>query len=292
MTRRIVLVATVLATIVFLVLFLSERKQHALTQDLYTSTRASEDSLRRSYQAAVDAIVQIQDSLTAIMPSEAQVMHLSQGLETGGSINRARREQVMQRIADLHASIRASKQMIRRLEERLKESEGRVKGLEKLIENFKRMVAQREEMIAVLSMRVDSLRTRVGVLETDVAEGQRRIEQQAQAIQERERELSTIYYVVSSRKNLKRLGIVRDEGGVLGVGKTPRLSGDLDPALFTPFDTDATTTLKIAGQKPTILTAQNRASYELVPLSPDWTELRITDPLEFRKVRYLVVQVD
>lgn len=292
MKRGIVLAAIGLAAAILLVLFLSERREHEATRHLYTSSRAAEDSLRRSYQTAVDAIVQIQDSLSAIMPSEAQIMHLSQGLETGGSVNRPRSDQVMQRIADLHASIRASKQMIRRLEDRLKESEGRIAGLERVIENLKRMVTQREEMIVVLSARVDSLRTRVGILETNVAEGKRQIEEQAQVIEDRDRELSTIYYVVSNRKNLKRLGIVRDEGGLLGLGKTPRLSGDLNPAVFTPFDTGVASTLKIAGRKPTVLTAQNRSSYEMVQLSPDWTELRITDPEEFRKVRYLVVQVD
>jgi uncharacterized coiled-coil protein SlyX len=292
MKRRIVLVAIVLVAIGLLVTLLSERRKHGTTRRLYASTQAAEDSLRLSYQSAVDAIVEIQDSLTAIMPSEAQVMHLTQGLETGGTVNRARRDQVMQRISDLHASIYSSKQMIRRLEERLKDREGKIAGLERLIENLKRMVAHREEMIAALSSRVDSLRTRVGALESDVAEGYRRIEEQTQVIEERDRELSTVYYVVSSHENLKRLGVVRDEGGVLGLGRTTRLSGEMDPSVFTPFDTDALTTLKIAGRKPVVLSGQDRTSFELVPLSEEWTELRITNPAEFRKVRYLVVQVN
>ena len=41
-----------------------------------------------------------------------------------------------------------------------------------------------------------------------------------------------------------------------------------------------------------VLTAQAQSSYTIVSSSPDWHELRITDPEEFRKVRYLVVQVE
>ena len=292
MRRTAVLLGITVVAIGLLIALLNERHEHETTQLLYVQTRTAEDSLRHSYETAVDAIVQIQDSLAAIMPSEAQVMHLTQGLETGGTLNRARRDQVMQRISDLHASIRSSKEMIRRLEERLKDSEGKIAGLEKLVTNLKLMVAQREEMIAALSGRIDSLRTRVGELEVDVAEGQQQIAAQAQVIEERDRELSTVYYVVSSHENLKRLGVVRDEGGVLGIGRTTRLSGQMDQSVFTPFDTDALTTLKIAGRKPLVLSGQDRASFELVNLSTDWTELRITNPEEFRKVRYLVVQVD
>jgi hypothetical protein len=292
MKRRAVLLGFTLVAVGLLIALLNEQHKHETTRRLYVETRTSEDSLRRSYESAVDAIVDIQDSLAAIIPSEAQVMHLTQGLETGGTINRARRDQVMQRISDLHASIRSSKEMIRRLEERLKDREGKIVGLERMIENLKLMVAQREEMVSVLTARIDSLRTRVGELETDVAQGRQQIEEQAQVIVDRNRELSTVYYVVSSHENLKRLGVVRDEGGVLGLGRTTRLSGQMDPSVFTPFDTNALTTLKIAGRKPVILSGQDRASYELVSVSPDWTELRITNPEEFRKVRYLVVQVD
>jgi predicted RNase H-like nuclease (RuvC/YqgF family) len=292
MKRRVVLVAVIVVALGLLVALLTERSEHRTTQRLYATTQAAEDSLRRSYESAVTAIVEIQDSLSAIMPSEAQVIHLTQGLETGGTVNRARRDQVMQRISDLHASIESSKQMIRRLEERLKDREGKIAGLERLIENLKKTVALREEMITALSARVDSLRTRVGVLESDVAEGHRQIREQAETIEARDRELSTVYYVVSSHAGLKRLGVVRDEGGVLGLGRTSKLSGDMDPNVFTPFDTDTETTLKIHGEKVVVLSGQDRASYQLVQLSEDWAELRITNPSEFRKVRYLVVQVN
>src|SRR5512147_2376467 len=39
--------------------------------------RAAEDSIRGRYKAALDAIITIQDSLTAIMPSESEVLGLS-----------------------------------------------------------------------------------------------------------------------------------------------------------------------------------------------------------------------
>ncbi|MBM3321048.1 MAG: hypothetical protein FJY73_10270 [Candidatus Eisenbacteria bacterium] len=272
--------------------FLVERKEHRATRLLYDSTSASRDSLRTSYEAALEAIVEIQDSLIAILPSEAQVMRLSRTVEARSSLTEAGRRQILERISDLNEGIRIGKRMIRDLEDRLKESEGRVAGLEKLVENLKRSIEQREEVIAFLTARVDSLRMRVGELESDVAEGERRIAEQERVIDERNRELATIHYVIDNKKNLKRLGIVQETGGILGLGKSVRLSGTQDPRHFKPFDTDRNRTLFITGRNPVVLSGQNRASYKLVPADGERTGLHILNPLEFRKVRYLVIQTD
>ena len=292
MKRGVVIgVLAVLLVSLGVAVLMSERRVRD-TQVLYTSTKAAEDSIRARYESAVDAFAEIQDSLAAILPSESDVMHLSRDLEGGSPMTEPRRERVLHQIKDLNASIQNSKAIIRRLEQRLQESGTRLAGLERLVENLKRSVGEREAMIEFLTVRVDSLRVRVTHLETDVAAGEERIREHQETIKERERELSTIYYVVGTRETLKRLGVVQETGGLIGLGKTPQLTGKLDPTLFTPFDTDAVSTLRVAGRKPAVLTAQNRSSYQIVSLSPEWSELRISDPREFRKVRYLVVQVD
>ncbi|MFH1681728.1 MAG: hypothetical protein ABIH26_13935 [Candidatus Eisenbacteria bacterium] len=292
MKRAILPVFIGLVAVGLLVAFLLERRGHQSTRVLYDSTVASKDSLRESYEAAVGAIVEIQDSLTAILPSEAQVMHLSRRIDEGSSLNAAGRQQVLERISDLKESIQISKKMVHDLEDRLREGEGRIAGLEHLVENLKRTIEQREEVIAFLTSRVDSLRIRVGELEDDVAAGEARLAEQDQVIAEQNRELSTVHYVINTKKSLKSLGIVQETGGFLGMGKSVRLSGTLDPKHFKPFDTDRGSVLYVAGRNPAVLSGQNRSSYKLVPVSEERTELRILDPVEFRKVRYLVVKID
>jgi myosin heavy subunit len=292
MKRWLFPVLAVLVAVILLVGLFKERKSHDLTRQEFAAARLSADSVRQGYEAAVDAIVEIQDSLSAIMPSDAQVMQISRGLESGSSLNQTQQQQVMQRISDLKANVQAGKQLIRRLEERLGESQKRIEGLERLVNNLKSMVAQREQTITALFGRVDSLRIRVVDLETDVAEGQQQIADQQQVIQDKDRELSTIHYVIGTKKSLETLGVVRAMGGFLGLGKTSRLSGTMDPAKFKPLDTSHEKVLHITGKKPVVLTGQSQASFRLVPVSPERTELRIIDPIEFRKVRYLVVQVE
>jgi hypothetical protein len=290
MARRILIVLGALVLIGLAVTLVLVNRRYEATKVKYADTRASEDSLRTHYEAALGAITEIQDSLSAIMPSESQVLDLSRDIESRTPLTETRREQVLRTISDLNSSIESSKGMIRRLEKRLKDSQVKIQGLERLVNNLKQMVAEREKAVRLLTGKVDSLKVQVAVLQSDVAAGKETIQEKERIIGDRNRELSTIYYVIGSRKDLKRLGLVRETGGVIGLGRTPRLSGDFDPQVFTPLDTDRQTQIQIPGQNPIVLTAQSASSYELRPLSKDWYELHILKPEEFRKVRYLVIE--
>jgi predicted nucleic acid-binding Zn-ribbon protein len=292
MRKALLVGVAVVAILALAVTAFRTQKKFEESQRHYASTKAAEDSLRTRFDNAVAAIAEIQDSLTTIMPSETQVMNLSRDIERGSRLAKPMNERMLQSISDLKRGIQDSKKMIQRLERRLKDSDVKIAGLERLIENLKRGVGDRETMIRFLSARVDSLKTRVARLETDVAAGNEQIQEQKQVIEEKRREISTVAYIVGSRKRLKLLGLLEDSGGFIGIGKSSQLSGKFPVEYFTVIDTDANRTIRVAGKNPAVLSAQNRSSYQLVPVTEDWSELRITDPVEFRKVRYLVIQVE
>lgn len=258
----------------------------------YEATRAAEDSLRTRFDAALVSIAEIQDSLTAILPSESAVLHVSQDVERGGPLTATRKDQVLRTISDLNESIRRSKELIHRLEQRLKDSDVRIASLERLVANLKKSVTERERMIATLTERVDALKVQVAALQTDVENGREQIRAQQQVIEDKRREISTIRYLVTTRRRLKDLGVIRETGGLIGLGRTPRLTGQFPERVFHELDTDAQTTIEVPGLKPVVLSGQSSASYQLVPVRVGLSELRITDPPEFRKVRYLVIQVE
>jgi chromosome segregation ATPase len=257
----------------------------------YTRAVATGDSLRTSFDVALASIAEIQDSLTAILPSESSVMRMSDQVETGGPMTASRKDQVLRSISDLQGSIQRSKEMIASLETRLGEQDVKIASLEKIISGLKRTVSERENMIAGLNNRVESLTVEVTNLKTDVAAGQAQIQSQQQVIEDKRREISTVYYVVDTKSNLKDAGVVKSTGGVIGIGKSTKLTGQFPQQVFQPVDTDMQTTIQLAGKKPVVLSGQSAASYQIVPVSEETSELRIVNPEEFRKVRYLVVQV-
>jgi len=86
-----------------------------------------------------------------------------------------------------------------------------------------------------------------------------------------------------------RSGVVVAQGGVLGVGKTLKPSGQVNETAFTPLDTDQETVIRIPARKAQILSPQPLSSYSLTAAGKDMLELHILDPKEFRKVRHLVI---
>ncbi len=247
-------------------------------------TKAAEETARSHYAEAFNAIAEIQDSLSAITVRDGGIRLVPQGLQAEQRLSEPSRREALESIALLNASIQRTKEKISELEANLKKSGVKIRGLQKMVANLKHSVAEKQEQIAQLTEQVNSLQTRVTGLETTVQQDQ-------VAIEEKRRELGTIYYVIGTKKELASSGLIVAKGGVLGLGKTVQLSGHYDQGQFTALDTDQETVVRAPVakvEKVRILSPQPTSSYEL---RSDGTqvELHILDPKEFRKVKHLVI---
>jgi len=247
----------------------------------FTSMKAEELKTWTRYGDAINSIAAIQDSLNAIVPGASGPQSGSNGYEAERKLSENRGDQVLDRIALLKAGIGRSKERIRRLDADLKKSGIKANGLQKMIANLKQTVTEKEELIAQLSGQVDSLQTTVTGLAAHV-------EEQDHTIESKRRELGTIYYVIGTKKELTRSGIVVSKGGLLGVGKTLKPSGQFKEDQFTALDTDQETVLRIPATKAQVVSAQPVSSYQL-ELAGNQLELHITDPKEFRMIKHLVI---
>ena len=126
----------------------------------------------------------------------------------------------------LRESIERNKQRIHQLESSLHKSGMKAKGLEKMVANLKKDVEEKEAMVAELSSRVENLQTQVAGLETQVQErSPDTLVARDQAIEERRRELATVFVAVGNKKELSTKGVITAKGGVLGMGKTIQPTG-------------------------------------------------------------------
>ena len=148
-------------------------------------------------------------------------------------------------------------------------------NLQKMIDRLRGNVVQKEAEIARLTNTVDTLTTRVTGLTADV--------------EDKRRELGTIYYVMGSKKDLTQSGVVVAKGGVLGVGKTLEPAKQVNESSFIAMDTDQETVISIPAKKAQVVSAQPLTSYVLTPTGDNQLELRILDPKEFRKIKHLVI---
>jgi uncharacterized coiled-coil protein SlyX len=255
------------------------------TANELATVRTSEQDVQTRYGHTIQAIAEIQDSLDALDDASG---FGSGPAATERSQAGPNREAALDRIATLRASIERNKARINELEENLKKSGGQISGLQKLITNLKRSVAEKEEQVAYLTTRVDSLQTEVTGLNTVVAQTQDTLRTRDLQVEDKRRELATIYYVVGDKDQLSKSGIIRSSGGVLGLGKTVIPAGSLDHAAFTPLDTDRETVIRIPAAKARLVSSQPASSYELRPVG-EQMELHILNPDEFRKIREVII---
>lgn len=287
--RKPVQIALIAAVVVLVAATAVLFQQYRQAAQNYETTKAAEDAAHNQYVEVLGAIGEIQDSLSAIAVGDSAAQVLAQRSREMPSA--PDRRQALERIAMLRASIQRARGRIDALEASLSRSRVRVAGMQKLIANLRQTVAEREQRLTALTGQVDSLQTRVTGLVEEVAQNQDTIQARDRVLEDRRRELGTIYYVVGSKKELRDRGIIQPRGGVLGVGKTLTLSGRVDESAFTPLDTDLSTVVSTPVSKRVkveVLSPQPVSSYELREVDGR-VELHILDPQEFRKVKHLVI---
>ena len=251
-------------------------------------TQSAEETARSRYADAFNAIAEIQDSLSVITERTSSTRLKSEGLRAEQRLTEPDRQQALESIALLNESIQRTKLKIGALENNLRRTGMKVSGLERMIAGLKRAVAEKQEQNDQLTSQVESLQTRVAGLETTVQQDQQTIVARDQTIEDKRRELATIQYVIGSKKELESRGVIVARGGVLGLGKTVQLTGQFDPSLFTALDTDQDTVVRGPATKARVLSPQPTSSYE-IKIEGNQVELRILDPIEFRKVKHLVI---
>ena len=279
-----VLSALALLLVATTVLFVKYRN----TTQAYETAKAAELDSQTRYARTIDAIAEIQDSLSAIAIGDTNVAMLSKTLASEQQISGPDKAEALDRIAVLRSSIMRNKARIRQLESNLHASGNKVAGLQRMITNLKQNVAEKEQMVAERSGRVDSLQTQVAGLTTEVQQKQETIAANEQTIEQKRLELATVYYVVGSKKDLATKGAVIAKGGLLGIGKTLVPAPTPNPGNFNALDTDQETVIDLNSAKAQVLSAQPADSYEL-KLVEGKMQLHILNPVEFRKVRQLVI---
>jgi peptidoglycan hydrolase CwlO-like protein len=255
----------------------------------YRQATTEQESMRARYDQAVSEIVAIQDSLNTIVAGEGGVqVSLAQNdveVQQPGTLH----DRTLERISMLKSSIARTKERIEELDARLKRNGVKIASLNKMIAGLKQSVNEREEQIASLNSQVTQLEGQVTWLNTEVSSQKDEIATRQQELAEKQRELATIYYTIGTKKELAKAGVVDSKGGVLGLGKTIKLTGNLDQASFTPLNTDDEKVIRVPAEKVQVLSAQPVTSYSLQHVSKDMVEIQIIHPEEFRKIKHLVI---
>jgi len=286
--RRPVAILLASVAIIFAIVAVVFITKYQKTNTELAATQTARDEAQGQYAKTIDAIAEIQDSLNTISLGDTSVSRLPWNPEPGQRLSRADEQQALDRIALLRSSISRSRERITQLESRLNKSGVKVASLNRMVNQLKLQVTQKEEIVALLNSRVDDLQVQVTGLSRTVISKDSTIAIHENVIEDKRKELATVYYIVGDKKALRNAGAIESSGGVLGLGKTVRPSPMLTYTAFTPMDTDQETVIRTSSDKARLVTPQSATSYTWM-LVDGVMELHITNPAEFRKVREVVI---
>jgi chromosome segregation ATPase len=278
----IVVVVTLLGATA--VLYQSNRTAAADYEDMKLLAETAESR----YTEAFTAIAEIQDSLEAITLSESEIQMLEEQLQTEQALGDPHTNEALDRIETIKAGVARTRDRINALESDLKQKGIETKSLNRMVGNLRKDLDQKEAVATGLLYRVDKLEYQISDLTAEVQQSQSSLRETELSLEQKRRELSTIYYIVRDKRALMDAGIIEAKGGVLGMGKTLKPTASFDTAEFTALDTDAEDVVLTRVEKVEVISAQPVDSYEIREIDGQ-LELHITDPATFRTVKHLII---
>jgi hypothetical protein len=185
-----------------------------------------------------------------------------------------------------------NRKKIAELNRKLKNSGNKNVQLEKTIATRTDQLAQKDLELASLNEKLNNLSTQVVQLQSSVTTLTEEGNAKTQAINDATTALHTAYYVVGKTKELEDSKLIDRKVGLLGMGKTSRLSGDFDNSKFTKIDYTQTNTIPVNSEMK-IITSHPTDSYTLDRDAKDKDKVKnivITNPEKFWSTsKYLVV---
>ncbi len=286
-TAWIIAAILAIAAIVFGVMWMnSASKTKALL--------ASNQELQQLYDNSTTTLNEIQSSLDSMDVDLLGSIGVTG--ELPGSSPEERRSQIVSSINKMRSQIENDKKRISNLESQLSSSKGQLAGIQSIVNKLKQSVADKEKIVAELEGRLgemsNTLTTERQLSAKEIADREAQIRDREGVISGQTFDANRMYYAVGTRKELLDKGIINRKGGILGIGKVTTVQKEIDASKYTQFNLLDTTTISFPVTKKgyAIISNHLAASYK-VDKSEGQYVLTVTDPEQFRKQKFLVIEL-
>lgn len=264
------------------------QKQLAQSQSDEASSKQLLTERDKYIEEVMGAINDVYKDLETARVKEGRLMKQSKGAEWNAQTeNVDTRQKLLTDIGDIGSTLKENRKRIGALQVRMKKYNFQIASLDSLVSNLKTSLQEREESIAQLQSKVQGL-------EASVAEQTKTIQDREMTIDDQQRKLNTAFYVIGTRSELKKKGIISDEGGFLWglLGSTTVVAKDADPSEFNTLDKSKEQTIHVQGRIEEILPHRNEAVFATAEKDNNSSDLTIMSPDRFWRSNYLVIVTD
>jgi DNA repair exonuclease SbcCD ATPase subunit len=242
-----------------------------------------------------DFIVSFND-VESNLDSVAVRQHLvSVNTEQKGELKANQKARINSEIEAINELMDQNRKKLAELSSKLKSSSNKNAALEKMIVTINNQLTQKNIELTALNEKLNSLNAQVAQLQTSVIVLTDEGNAKSQTIAEETRALHTAYYVIGKANDLQDAKIIDRKGGLLGIGRTSKLSGDFDNSKFTRIDYTQMGTIPVNSEMK-MITSHPSDSYTLdkdIKNKDMVKSIVITNPEKFWSAsKYLVVVKD
>ena len=231
-------------------------------------------------QELVSSFNEIQENLNTIKEKEKIISKVT----SDGDV-KSKEDQIKEDIQSIYDLMAKNKDRIGSLSKKLKNSKLKIEGLEKMIENMQATLNLKDSEIEELKTKIEGLNVELSNLTTNYKAVENESNQKTEII-------NTAFYAIGTSKELKENNVITKEGGIIGLGKTTKLSSDFNKEYFTKINIEKTTSINLGAKKIKMLTTHPSSSYKLIGEKPI-EKLEITNTKEFWSAsKYLVIILD
>jgi peptidoglycan hydrolase CwlO-like protein len=215
---------------------------------------------------------------------------ISVNIDNQGELKKSSKDRINDNIAAINQMMNDNRSMIDQLNKKLKNSGMKIAHFEKMIQTLNEQIAQKDRELADLNDKLNGLNQEVAQLHTSVDTLTQVTASQAKTIDEQTNSLHTAYYVIGKSKDLQTMKVIDKTGGLLGIGKTPRMSSTIDNEKFTRIDYTKLSSIPVNSKEARFVTAHPSDSYTLTKEKDKVVSIEITNPEKFWSAsKYLVV---
>lgn len=260
----------------------------AVLQERDTDLKDRETSIN-DFIASFNEIERNLDSVA----KKQQIIYL-QADKARGDMKSSQKDRINSQINAINNLMSENRQTIKELNRKLKGSSKTNNKLRETIKTLNDQLAQKDSELAALNERLNSLNMEVAQLKTAVDTLNMHYASKSKTIAENTTAMHTAYYVVGRSKDLVAAKLIDKKGGLLGIGKTSKLSSNFDSNKFTRIDYTMVSSIPVNSDRVRIITTHPSDSYRLENDSKNKKIVRsivITNPEKFWSAsKYLVVE--
>ncbi|MBU1010577.1 MAG: hypothetical protein KKD74_10605 [Bacteroidetes bacterium] len=255
-------------------------------KDSLIALSIEKDTFTMTYVRAFNAI---QSNLDSIKAKERLINEI-----TSGKIeNKAQLEDNINKDIDaIYELLVRNREIVDNLRGQLRGSSNKNKDLEKMVANLTLQIEAKDAEINQLKLELANKNLTISDLEASLAEMAAKNKDRQATIDAQIKALNQVWYIIGSKKNLQEMKIITKEGGIVGIGKSRKVSENFDKSLFTQADLRELSSLSLMSKKAKVLTVHPAGSYEIVGYkSADSLVIKHADDF-WSASKYLVIMVD